>query len=60
MKRRTKGIIIASAVAASLIVGACSQKPPAAGSATMVKSANQCNANQCKVNQCKANKKADN
>ena len=36
MKKRTNRMIIASAVGATLAVGACSQKPPEPGKATMV------------------------
>ena len=63
--KKTRGIIIATAVAASLAVGACSQKPPKAGSARMVKSAHscegmkskaRCKANSCKANSCKGKK----
>lgn len=62
---KSKGILIATAVATTLVVTACSQKIPTAGTATMsttkvghhhcksTRVRSHCKAHSCKANQCK-------
>jgi len=56
---KSKGIIVATAVAAALTIAGCHQKAPQAGSAQMgpaAKAKSSCGANKCKANRCAANK----
>lgn len=61
--KNSKGVIIATAVVATLVVTGCTQKPPEPGSAVMLApgkaktNVNSCNGNQCKGHKCKAHQK---